>query len=218
MGYPAFPFSRDHVEKLVNDLGFPDRFFISQIVLRRLSAHTTTRTGDCWILRDWLFFAVTMQRTRNNDILSIIVSENRLKNSSIEPVLKRYISSKIYHRHPLFTIFLVADAALEDYRDASSDLLRQSEIADSVVDDIPQHGIKGFWKDPTAFLVDIKFRRTRLTRLSGDLKAFHASLRNLLNLFDRRDMNPGSLQSFSTQGGAQANSHPSSGLDTAVPC
>jgi hypothetical protein len=147
--------SQDHVKKLVNDLGFPDRFFVDLIVGRRLSTRITTHTGDCWLMRDWLFSVVTLQRTRNNDILSIIVSNsgNEKKHSSIELVFQRYISSKIYLRHSLFPILLIADATLEDYRDMYDRFLTQSEMS--------SYTLEGFYQR-NAWPIEI--RMTKMAR------------------------------------------------------
>lgn len=206
-GSACIPMSQDQVKKLVEDLGFPDRFFINLMVGRRLSTCITTRTGNCWLMSDWLFSAVTLRRTRNNDLLSIIVSDNQDKHSKIEPVLNRYISSSSYHRHSLFPILLIADAALEDYRDISILILPHSRIKDPLLDFIFQTGgSQGvvYQQDPAAGLADITSRTERLTRLSGNLKAFHASVRDLLNLHDERNMNPGLLHSLAPQAGGQA--------------
>jgi hypothetical protein len=210
-GFPCVPIPQDHVKRLVNDLGFPDRFFINLIVRRRLSTRITTPAGDCWLMRDWLFSAVTLRRTRHNDILSIIVSGNQHKYSNIEPFIERYVSSKAYHLHPLFPMLLIADAALEDYRDISDRILTHSEDLHHSLGIPFQHGgprvRQHYQRDPAAGLADIASERERLTRLSGDLKAFHASLRNLLSLQDGRDgsnEDTGSLQSISTQSGGRA--------------
>jgi hypothetical protein len=210
-GFPGLPFSQDHVEKLVNDLGFPDRFFVDLIAERRLSTRITTRTADCWTMRDWLFSAVTLQRTRNNDILGIIVIGNQYKHNNIEAVLKRYVSSKTYYRHPLYPILLIADAALEDYRDIIELAVFQSQTTMRLSDVIFQQGLRVNQKDLTTELADTTGRRERLTHLLGMMKAFQASVRNLLNLHDGSDApsgDPGLLQSPSTQAGGQVVSIP----------
>jgi hypothetical protein len=210
--FPRVPISQDHVKKLVDDLGFPDRFFVDLMVRRRLSIRTTTRTGDSWLMCDSLFSAVTLKRTGTNDLLSIIVSGNKHKYeySNMEPVLERYISSKFFHRHPLFPICLIADAALEDYRVVSNDVLARSRDLDRFFGITFQNraifGDTSYEEDPAAGLANIAGERESLARLSGDLKTFCASLQNLLNLYDESNGssgNSGSPQSVSAQVGGQ---------------
>jgi hypothetical protein len=155
---------------------------------------------------DWEFSAVTMQRTQNNDMLTIVVCDNSHIYSTVEPLLKRYMLSKAYHRHPLLPILLIADAALEDYRDGLDDLISQSESTIRVVDAILQQELSLYQRELTVQLAAITGRRERLSHVAAFLRAFHSSLRNLLNLHDGSDalkVTPGSLQSPSTPAGDQ---------------
>jgi hypothetical protein len=198
-GSPVVPFSQDHVKKLVNDFGFPEKFFIDHACKRRLSAHITTRTGDCWLMRDWLFSVVTMQRTRNNDMLSIIVSD-KYKYSNAGSVLQQYILSRTHHRHPLFPIALIANAALEDYAEISEQASARLTTNGRLPDTTDQ-------QDPTAGLAGIAGQRERLTRVTGQFKAFDTSVRNLLTLHDGKDASSRdliSLQSLPAQAGGKA--------------
>ena len=204
-GKSCVPITQDNVKKLVNDIGFPDRFFVSLVVGRRLSAHTTTRTGDCWTFCDARFSVATLQRTPNDDILSIVVYND--SQTCFDDVVKRYTSSKVYCRHPLLPILLVADAALEDYRDSPERMLVNASSVTSVSRLLDARVVH----TSAARLNTITFQRERLTRLSGDLKAFHASVRNLLTLHDGRNVDPGSLQCLSSQSGGQLVPIPSLG-------
>jgi hypothetical protein len=197
--------SQDHVNELINDLGFPGRFFIDLLGRRRVSGHTTTRTGDCWLMCDPLVSAITLERKQENDILSIIIVDYQRRYASIQYVVKRYISSKSYHRHPLFPILLIADAALEDYRDILESICAKSTLRGHL---LKESGMIDFRNlQDTAFdLAYITFQREELTCFGGNLRAFHASVRNLMNLHDGRDVlvgGHGSLQSLSTQAGGQ---------------
>ena len=204
-GKSCVPITQDNVKKLVNDIGFPDRFFVNLVVGRRLSAHTTKRTGDCWTFCDARFSVATLQRTPNDDILSIVVYND--SQTCFDDVVKRYTSSKVYCRHPLLPILLVADAALEDYRNSLERTLVNASSVKSVSRLLDARVVHA----STARLNAITFQRERLTRLSGDLKAFHASVRNLLSLHDGRNVDPGSLQCLSSQSGGQLVPIPSLG-------
>jgi len=155
-------------------------------------------------MRDWLFSAVTLQRTRNSDMLSIVVSNVLRTFPETEPIFKRCISSRHYHRHPLFPILVIADSALEDYLNIYDDILE--ELSDKGHPPLPchQHAEPVLNpEDPAARLAYITGRRERLNYLSGDLKGFHASVRNLLTLPDGANVEPGSPQSPSGQSAVQ---------------
>jgi hypothetical protein len=192
--YAGIPFSQDDVKKLVNDLGFSDRFFVNIIFGRRLSSQITTRTGDCWLMCDWQFYAVSLQRTQNNDIISILISDLEHTYSNVEPLMNRYISSKAYCRHPLFPILLGADASLENYRDRSDHILALSEDLHDTFGVSFRHGgskvPQNYQRDIAADLADIASERERLARILGGLKAFHASVQNLLHFNDGMSVNP----------------------------
>jgi hypothetical protein len=159
---------------------------------RRLSTRITTRTGDSWLMCDPMFSAVTLQRTTNKEILSIIVSGDKSNFSHMAPLTSRYISSKPYHCCPLFPILFVADAALDDYRNLLDDILSISKEMSLGTHVINFH--------PEDFLA-------RIMSLRGDLNAFHASVLNVLNLNDGRDASI--LQSPATQAGGQVIPIPS---------
>jgi hypothetical protein len=185
--YLCVPFSQDDVNKLVNDLGFPDRFFVGMITRRLLSARTTTGTSDCWLMHDWLFHGVTLQITRNDDLLSIIVSSGGKAKTyaNIKLFTHRYISSKFYSRHSLFPILLFADAALENYRDAINNHLAQSWEDSRLLGEFNKHNrLSTGQQDSAAKLTWVARQREQVTQVSCDLKDFHASVRNLLNLHD----------------------------------
>lgn len=209
-GSACAPFSQDQAKKLVDDLGFPDRFFVDLIIGRRLSIRIATRTGDCWLMCDPLLPVVTLHRERNNDILSIIVSGNQHRYSNVEPVVKRYISSKTYHRHSLFPILLIADAALEDYRALLARRQGQQRENNRILNVAFIPG--GPVLDRQDSLVHITRQREQLTRISGNLKTFNGCIRNLLNLHDRSDHSSGTngpLQTPSGQSGGQTTPIPS---------
>lgn len=207
--FPCIPVSQDQVKELVNVLDFPDRFFINLTVGRRLSSRITTRTGDCWFMSDALFSAVTLQKAGNNHLLSIIVSGNMHKYSNIEPVTKRYISSKTYHRHPLFPICLIADAALEDYRRFFNGILAKISNGGQVYT-VDQHSMPILdLHNPAIGLAYVTAQRQLLNEVTSDLKAFHVSARDLLVFHRGRNVDPGSLQSHPGQSGTQAMPSPS---------
>lgn len=136
-------------------------------------------------------------------MLSIIVSNAQRTFHGTEPIFKRYISSRHYHRHPFFPILLIADSALEDYREMHEDVLVELWDNDQL---LPSHQHSEPVldpDDPAAGLVHITGQRERLNYLSGDLKGFHASVRNLLTLHDGTNVEPGSPQSLSGQSAVQ---------------
>ena len=73
-------------------------------------------------------------------MLSIIVSNAQRTFHETEPISKRYISSRHYHRHPLFPILLIADSALEDYREMYEDILVELWDNDHPLVPSHQHG------------------------------------------------------------------------------
>jgi hypothetical protein len=204
------PFSQDIVMELVTNLGFPDRFFVDLLCHRRLSAHTTTRTGDCWLVCDTRFSAVTLERTQNNDILSIIMVRSQHRYTHMELLMKRYISAKTYHRHLLFPVLLIADAALEDYRMSFEGAVNGPAAEGHDFLDLLNVGAEGLHRDQRDFAADlarITVQREQLTRSLGDVKAFNASVRNLLNDIDGRyasSVGPGLLRSPSAQARGQS--------------
>lgn len=107
--------------------------------------------------------------------------------------MERYTSSKAYYRHPLFPILLIADAALEDYRDIADRFVTLSSDMRLTL------GLKNG-------LANITVQRDKVARLSGDLKTFHASLQSLLDLRDEKNGSagdPGSPRSVATQARGQ---------------
>lgn len=185
--------SASDATKLVNDEGLPERFFVSQIVRRRLVSHIVTSTGQSWFMRDWHFSAVTLQRDQDNTLLGIIISSDDTKYTKVEKIIERLLKSTQLASHPLLPIIVAADGAVEDYRVLSDELLVNSEdVHHSLGLPFKHTGsrrLKHSSKDPARSLVDLSIERERLIRLSGDIKAFNASIQSL-RTHNHRAANP----------------------------
>jgi hypothetical protein len=157
---------------------------------------------------DGLFSAVTLERTQDNDILSMIFIGNQFEYSKIERLMKQFISSRHYHRHPLFPITLLANSALEDYQELLKLVSFELTSKDGIVEFTDHFGMPvQNHEDPAAGLADIANSREQVTSFRGEFNAFHASVRNVLTLHDGKDASSrdlSSLQSLSTQAGGQA--------------
>jgi hypothetical protein len=87
---------------------------------------------------------------------------------------------------------------LEDYRGFSDLIGAYSASANNLLVFMSYMGDRlNNQKGPAASLTAITKQREKLARLSGNLKALHASARNLLTLHDGRNIDPGSLQLIS---------------------
>ena len=180
------PISASDARKLVDDEDFPPRFFINQIVRRRLVSRAFTPAGRAWFIRDWHFSAMTLQRDEDNSILGIIITGDDLKYSNINEITNRIVKSAHLCQHPLFPIVVAADGALEDYRELSDELLVNSEdVHHSLGLPFKYEGarrLKHVSQDPATSLTNLINERERLIRLAGDTKAFYASTKTLLDL------------------------------------
>ncbi|CAF9914213.1 MAG: hypothetical protein GOMPHAMPRED_008103 [Gomphillus americanus] len=98
------PISPEDVLTLIEDVGFPNRFFMGELLYRRYAAYYMTPNGPCWLLREKNFSASTLYWEEDNLTLTIVILRKALTGPNKEVIIKRCAAMRRYWQHPLLFI------------------------------------------------------------------------------------------------------------------
>ena len=191
-GDTILPISPEDILTLIDDVGFPNRFFIGELFYRRYAACYVTTSEPCWFLRERNFSASTLYKKKDNLILTIVILRHTLAGSNKELIIKRCADMQRNWQHPLLPIVTLIDSALEEHGAASRAMLSDCDkmhhtlgLSDRYAALRKRYHVSTGSANLADSLADLTARRQQTIPYTGNVRILLTSIETLRNSCQR---------------------------------